>query len=164
MKKILTLFISLIFLSGCSLTKKGNLIKNFSDKITSAKGYHLIAKMSLISDEEEFKYNVDVKKSENGNYLVSLYNIGNNHEQIILKNEEGVYVITPSLNRSFKFQSSWPNNSSQSYLLDSILKDINNDDKVKLYNDKEKYIKVKVNYPNNSDLSYEHIIFESQNK
>ena len=35
--------------------------------------------------------------------------------------------MTPSINKSFKFQSEWPTNSSQSYILEAILKDISND-------------------------------------
>ena len=27
--------------------------------------------------------------------------------QIILRNEEGVFVLTPALNKSFRFQSDW---------------------------------------------------------
>ena len=62
------------------------------------------------------------KKNGRGAYLkkdkfrVGLTNKTNNHEQIILKNDDGVYVITPSLNKSFKFQSDWPYNNSQIYL------------------------------------------------
>ena len=54
-------------------------------------------------------------------------NKSNNHEQIILKNKEGLYVITPSLNKSYKFESTWPDNSSQAYILSSIIKDIKDD-------------------------------------
>ena len=32
-------------------------------------------------------------------------------EQIILKNDEGVYVLSPNLNKSFKFQSKRPYNN-----------------------------------------------------
>ena len=43
------------------------------------------------------------------------------YKQIILKNPEGVFVVTPALNKSFKFQSDWPNNTSQIYLLKAVL-------------------------------------------
>src|SRR5690625_5969794 len=36
--------------------------------------------------------------------------------QVILKNEDGVFVLTPALDKSFKFQTDWPENSSQPYL------------------------------------------------
>lgn len=65
-----------------------------------------------------------------------------------------VYVVTPSLNKSFKFQSEWPYNNSQVYLLQSILNDIK-DDEDKKFQEKGKYyvITSKVNYPNNRKLS-----------
>lgn len=60
-------------------------------------------------------------------YKVVLVNQTNNHEQVILKNKEGLYVVTPSLNKSFKFDSVWPENSSQAYLLQNLVTDIKND-------------------------------------
>ena len=38
-----------------------------------------------------------------------------------------VIVLTPSLNKSFKFESEWPYSNSQVYLLQSLLQDLNND-------------------------------------
>ena len=35
-----------------------------------------------------------------------------------------VRVLTPTLNKSFKFQSDWPYNNSQVYLLQTLLSDI----------------------------------------
>ena len=62
-------------------------------------------------------------------------------------------VITPALNKSFKFQSSWPLNNSQIYILSSILNDINkDDDKEVVESDDGFIIETKVNYPNNINL------------
>ena len=58
-------------------------------------------------------------------FKVSLINNSTNHEQVILRNDDGVFVLTPSLNKSFKFQSDWPYNNSQIYLLGSIIDDLN---------------------------------------
>lgn len=64
-----------------------------------------------------------------------------------------MFVVTPSLNKSFKFQSEWPYNSSQSYILSSLLKDLENDSNVVFEEKDEKYIlSSTVNYPNNSSL------------
>ena len=65
-----------------------------------------------------------------------------------------VIVVTPSLNKSFKFQSEWPYNNSQVYLLQSIVDDIK-DDEGKKFQEKGKFyvITSKVNYPNNRKLS-----------
>ena len=86
--------------------------------------------MEILSNEELYRYDVKVDYLKPDYYKASLINKDTNHEQIILKNKSGVYVITPSLNKSFKFQSDWPFNSSQAYILDSLLKDLKNDSDV----------------------------------
>ena len=69
-------------------------------------------------------------------------------------------VVTPSLNKSFKFQSEWPYNSSQAYILSSLLKDLENDSNVILEEKEDKYIlSSSVNYPNNSSLVSQKIVF-----
>lgn len=150
-------------MSGCKKNDINNVTKRFSDKVINSDSYHLVGKMSISSDEEVFNYNFDVKYLKDNYYKVSLVNLNNNHEQIILRNGESVYVITPSLNKSFKFQSSWPDNSSQSYLLGSILKDINNDNDSKISREgKLTVITTKVNYPNNSELISQKLYFDDK--
>lgn len=64
-----------------------------------------------------------------------------------------VYVVTPSLNKSFKFQSDWPYNNSQVYLLNSIIEDLSEDeDRVFQSKDSGYYFTSSVNYPNNKSL------------
>ena len=93
---------------------------------------------------------------------MSLKNKVNNHEQIILKNSDGVYVLTPSLNKSFKFQSDWPYNNSQAYLYQTVLKDISNDSKreFKVVNDGYE-ITSDVNFTNNSKLKKQKVYINS---
>ena len=163
MKKFLLIAFMIVLLSGCKRNNTDNVIKKFSDLVSSSDSYHLKGKMSIISDEEEFNYTFDVKYLKDDYYKVTLFNTNNNHEQVILRSEGDVYVITPSLNKSFKFQSSWPNDSSQSYILASLLKDINNDRSDKVYNkDGKTYLIARVNYPNNSELVKEEIYFDKK--
>lgn len=64
-----------------------------------------------------------------------------------------VSVVTPSLNKSFKFQSDWPYNNSQIYLLTSILEDLLEDeDREFKTNGDGYYFSSSVNYPNNKSL------------
>ena len=161
MKKIIVLIIFTILLTACVKNDASSVAKRFSDDVNNANSYHLLAKMKIISDEEVFDYNLDIKYLKDDYYKVILNNVNNNHEQIILKNDDGVYVITPSLNKSFKFDSSWPNNSSQAYLLNSLLEDVNGAKKTKLIENKNMYvIETTVNYPNNEELKKERIYFD----
>ena len=161
MKKILIIILTFLLLCGCGKANKEDIVGKFKDKIQKNNSYILKGTMTIISNEDTFTYSVTASKSKEDYYKVSLINKTNDHEQVILKNADGVYVVTPDLNKSFKFQSDWPNNGSQSYLLDVLVNDVEND--TELHIDKENninYIQCKVNYPNNSTLYSEKIYLD----
>lgn len=161
MKKVFSILLTMFFvicLTGCGKTDKKSIINKMDKKINNLNGYKIEAEMELINNEDSYKYDVSVSYKKKDNYRVSLRNKTNNHEQIILKNEDGVYVLTPSLNKSFKFQSKWPYNNSQSYLLQSVINDMKNDSKLSMNKKDGNYIfKSKVNYKNNANLTYQKV-------
>lgn len=161
-KKLLGLFlISICFLVGCGNKSEKNIIKDASSKIGKLNSYYLEGEMTIINNEDTYTYDVNVSYQKNNNFKVNLKNRSNEHEQIILRNKEGVYVITPSLNKSFKFQSEWPYNSSQTYLLQTLLKDIENDEEYKFKQTDNGYmIETKANYSANKDLSTQKLYFD----
>ena len=162
MKKIaLTIIMLMLIITGCGKKTSEDLVKKFEKSVNNAKSYIIKGNMEILSNEETFTYSIEANYLKDNYYKVTLVNQTNNHEQIILKNKDGVYVVTPALNKSFKFQSEWPANSSQSYILASIVNDIKNDKEMSLeQRDKGYTIKTKVNYPNNSELSYQKIYFD----
>ncbi len=162
MKKIVVLTTCLmLLLTGCGKKSNEDLLSKFEKKVTDSKSYTLKGNMEILSNEETFTYSIEANYLQEEFYKVILVNQTNNHEQIILKNKEGVYVVTPSLNKSFKFQSEWPKSSSQSYILSSLLNDIKNDKESKFEEKDKGYIVTsKVNYPNNSELTHQKIYFD----
>lgn len=163
MKKYLLCIIAIIsiFMVGCGKKGEDDIVKQLTKKIENSKAYHLTGTLEMINNENSYLYDVDVAYQKDDNFRVSLKNQTNNHEQIILKNSEGVYVLTPSLNKSFKFQSEWPYNNSQSYLLHSILKDITDDSERRYEETENGYIfTTSVNYSNNPDLKRQRIILD----
>lgn len=167
MKKKLLLLIMIIgvfAISGCGKNSESDVIKDLTKKINDSKAYYVDGTLEIVNNEDVYTYNVNVSYKEKDNYKVSLVNTVNNHEQIILRNSDGVYVVTPRINKSFKFQSDWPYNNSQVYLLGPLLDDITNDanrtfEKV---NDGSKII-VAANYPNNSKLVKQEILLDKSN-
>ncbi len=161
MKKVLLLLGCVLLLTGCGKTSEDKLIKKFESDVNSSKSYTLSGSLDILNDEDTFNYNVEVGYKKKDLYKVRLVNTTNNHEQLIIKNNDGVYVITPSLNKSFKFQSEWPNNSSQAYILSSLLNDLKNTDN-KNYTTDGDYLTIQsnVSYPNNPDLSYQKLYFD----
>ncbi len=164
MKKIfsvLAIFIFTICLTGCGKEDKKTVLNKIDKKVNNVNGYKLEAEMELINNEDSYKYDVTVSYKKNDNYRVSLRNKTNNHEQIILKNDDGVYVLTPELNKSFKFQSKWPYNNSQSYLLQSVVNDMKNDPKLNMVKEKDSYVFTStVNYKNNANLTHQKVIVD----
>ena len=154
-----------LLVSGCGKTGTENVVKDFTSKVNDSKSYTLKGNMEIYADEETFTYSLEINFLKDYFYKVKMVNQTNNHEQIILRNTDAVYVITPSLNKSFKFQSEWPENSSQAYILSSITTDMNNDAETKVEEvDGNFVIKSKVNYPNNPELSYQKITVDKDNK
>ena len=165
MKKIfLGIFLCLIFLTGCGKKSEGDVLKSYTSAVEKAKSDYLNGKMELVNNEDVYTYDISVSYEADDNYKIELVNTVNNHEQVILRNSEGVYVVTPSLNKSFKFQSDWPYNNSQVYLLSSLLDDINNDEeRVFETKDNEYVFTTRVNYPNSPKLEKQKIYFNANN-
>ena len=100
MKKFLVVLSTLLILTGCG-KKSEDVIKEFENKVNSLENYHLIGEMQIANNEDKYNYEVDVTYKKGNYYKVSLINKENKHEQVILKNEEGVFIVTPSINKSF---------------------------------------------------------------
>lgn len=164
MKKILCSLLVLfcaICLTGCGKETEKTVLNKLSKKIDKVNGYKLEAEMELINNEDSYKYDVSVSYNKKDNYRVSLRNKTNNHEQIILKNTDGVYVLTPTLNKSFKFQSKWPYNNSQSYLLQSVVDDMKKDSKLSMSKKSGNYVFTsEVNYKNNANLTHQKVVVD----
>lgn len=164
MKKRYLLFFTaflFLFVVGCSKDNEESVVKRINNNMKDVDSYYLSGDLSIHNNEDQYGYDVEVYFKKNDYYRVNLINKFNNHEQIILKNDDGVYVVTPSLNKSFKFQSNWPNDSSQIYLIESLCRDIVDSDDRIFQMDEEKYVfNIEANYPNNSNLVKQTIVFD----
>ncbi|MCI5966846.1 MAG: outer membrane lipoprotein carrier protein LolA [Tenericutes bacterium] len=165
MKKyfLVLLMVCCCFITGCFGNNKDDTLKEIKKKYDNLKAYQLTGNLEIVNNDDTYNYDVKVVYQKKDKYYVSLKNRSNNHEQIILKNEDGVYVLTPSLNKSFKFQSDWPYNNSQVYLIQSILDDILDDEERSLIEDENSYIfTTNVNYPNNRKLVKQKVTFDKK--
>ena len=161
MKKIfLCLLLVCLVLTGCGKRDEKEVLKEFQNKVNNANSYFLTGEMELVNNEDVYNYNINVSYKKDDFYKIELVNAVNDHKQVILRNTEGVYIVTPSLNKSFKFQSDWPYNNSQVYLLSSLLDDISNDENRTFEDSNEGYIFTSsVNYPNNERLVKQKVYF-----
>lgn len=163
-KKFLIILCSAIFfLTGCGKDSKTDIVDKLDKKISNMDAYQVTGVLSITNNEDTYNYDVKASYKKEDNYRVSLVNKSNSHEQIILKSNNEVYVITPALNKSFKFQSSWPDNNSQIYILSSILNDIKKDNEKTIDEVDSNYIiTTSVNYPNNIGLVKQKVYLDSE--
>ena len=95
LKKIIGLTLAiLLFVTGCGEKSGEDVVKSVSDKVSEASSYNLKGNMEIYADEETFTYSIEVDFLKDNFYKVKMVNQTNNHEQIILRNSDAVYVQT----------------------------------------------------------------------
>lgn len=117
----------LLLLGGCGSPSKESVMKKLSGKWNDTKGYELQASMEIKTGSEPRVYDVEVWHTKPEFYRVNVSQSGSDDSQMIVRNEEGVFVVTPSLGKTYKFQSDWPAQNSQGYLIGALHDDIKAD-------------------------------------
>jgi outer membrane lipoprotein-sorting protein len=155
---VITGLLVVFLLAACGSKSKDDVVKELNGKLNDLSGYKVDAKMTLKMGTDSQVYNVEIWHKDPTFYRVNLKNAEKDQSQMILRNNEGVFVLTPALKKSFKFQSDWPQNSSQAYLYESLIKDIVEDKEAKFSSTKEHYVfETKTRYQNNSMLPIQEI-------
>jgi outer membrane lipoprotein-sorting protein len=148
----------ILALSACGSKTQEDVVKDLDKKLEDVKGYKAEAKMTLQMGTDPQTYEIEVWHKDPDFYRVNLKNAQKEQSQMILRNNDGVFVLTPALNKSFRFQSDWPQNSSQAYLYESLVKDIMEDKEAKFSATKEHYVfETKTRYQNNQMLPVQEI-------
>ena len=151
----------MFLLTGCGEYSEKDVVNELDKMINKSDGYKLDGELEILNTDEVYTYDISVGFKKDDYYKVSLTNKTNNHTQIILKNDDGVFILTPSLNKSFKFQSDWPYSNSQIYLLEAIFEDIDDDEDREFTKTDNGYEFItEVDYPNNEDLVKQKILLD----
>lgn len=126
-KKIIAgiLVLAIIVLAGFKIFYKGdNVSKKLESLGENLTSYHTEATMDISTNDEvrSFFVTVDYKlENEDNNFRISLLDKNINQEQIMLRNKDGVYVLTPKLNQVYQFKGDYPLNSPKPYLYHSMI-------------------------------------------
>ncbi|NLG82094.1 MAG: outer membrane lipoprotein carrier protein LolA [Bacilli bacterium] len=160
---ILTMVLLIGLINACDKHSQTDIVKALGEKVEEIKAFEVDAVMDIKEMNKSHLFDVNIKFQQPHYYKVTLKNRDSQNVQIVLKNDEGVYVLSPALNKSFKFQSDWPLNSSQPYLFQSLVKDIINDKNAMITKQGEDYvIDTKVNYRKSQELSKQRIIVDGK--
>lgn len=140
--RILTLLLVVVAMTlvACGTPSKEDVVKKLSGKWNDTKGYELQATMEIKTGSEPRLYDVEVWHTKPDFYRVNVTQDGSGDSQMIVRNEEGVFVVAPSLGKTYKFQSDWPEQNSQAYLIGALSEDIKVDKETTMTEKDKTYI------------------------
>lgn len=159
-KRFLCLWISLMLLVvvGCGVKDEKDVVSELAQRTEKMQSYISHGKMTILTSSEPQEYDIEVWYKKPSFYRVSIKNVKKNITQIILRNDEGVFVMTPHLKKSFRFQSDWPQTNGQIYLYQSIIQSIIDDEERSFQADKKAYqLEVSAKYPFNQEAAKQKI-------
>lgn len=135
--------------AGCGTRNAGQVVNDLDHVVSKLDSYQGTGQMILQTGQQPQKYDVEVWYQAPHFYRISLTNESKDVTQIVLRNDEGVFVLTPHLNKMFRFQSDWPENSGQVYLYQSLVQSIVTDTERQFNTEKDAYVfDVAANYQN----------------
>lgn len=150
-KKIIAIVAGGVVVLGavfCFLKFRTSSLDKMMKQAKDYQNYEMVCNMEMLENDELKSYQVTstyASIDDKDYYKVELYDKSLNQVQVIVRNDDGVFVLTPSLNQAFQFKSEWPNNSPKPYIYQSLL----------TFLDENKSEKVKDGYIVNGNMSYE---------
>lgn len=142
-----------LVLAGCGQKNVEGVIEDLEEVVTDLKSYQAVGSMLLHTSQQPLEYSVEVWYQDPHYYRISLTNVNKDITQIVLRNDDGVFVLTPHLKKSFRFQSDWPDHQGQVYLYQTLVDSIMNDQQRQFAVDDDTHtyvFDVAANYENSS--------------
>lgn len=115
-------------LAGCSLSPSGNMkdtLKNEAVKLEQ-QNYRSTAMMTVQMDNTSQVYYIETDFDGPDQYKILLGDANKNINQIIVRNKNGMFVVSPQLQKVFRFNGNWAQNQGHIYLYDQVLQQLAN--------------------------------------
>lgn len=146
---LILLLILSVTLSGCGQKGVDDVVGDVKDTLNSLESYKAVGTMKIETSESPQVYSVEVWYKSPHYYRILLNNVNTKITQIVLRNDEGVFVLDPALNKSYRFKSDWPDSNGAVYLFQSIATSILDDEARTFSKEEDNYLfEVKANYQN----------------
>lgn len=142
MKRFIKFFgaiVIVMLLAACGDKSQQSVVKDL-EKTWKNASYELSATMEIKTGSEPRLYNVNVWHTKPDFYRVEIKENNKEDAQIIVKNKDGVFLVSTSSNKTYEFQSDWPKKNSQSYLIGTLAEDIAADGKAAMDTQDKEYI------------------------
>jgi len=129
--KIFGILVVLVLLAvgGCRASDRPeDVVGRIAKRAEEAKAYETTGTLTLKTGGEPLTYRVRVAHLKPSYYRVEILGEKEETRQVVLKNEEGVFIFAPELKKSFRFQSRWPGEGGQIYLMESLVESVRADE------------------------------------
>lgn len=110
-----------LLLGACNGNSLDEVVERLEENLEEASSYGAQGILTIDQGGQRLEAEVEVSFAQPDFYRISLRPAGTDSEEIILKNQDGIFVLKPVQGKLLEFQS-WP--SSQIYLYQSLLADI----------------------------------------
>jgi outer membrane lipoprotein-sorting protein len=125
-KLALAMGIVVAAVAGCGIASKedmANRLKNEAAALDSS-NYLSTATMTVQMDNSSQTYYIETAYESPSIYRIKLGDANKNINQIIVRNESGMFIVSPSLQKVFRFNGNWAQNQGHIYLYDQILQQL----------------------------------------
>lgn len=130
--KLATFLSCILLLAACGTDSPDKVVKKVEKAWGDHEGYTLQANMEMLSGGQTKEYGIEVWHTKPEFYRVEVVEKESDTRQIIVKNKDGVYIVAPSLNKTYEFQSDWPAKNSQAYFIHTLMSDLKADENLQM--------------------------------
>lgn len=99
-----------IGLTGCGKRTQESVMKDLQGVQKDLKSYESKAMMQVQTPQSSTKYYIETSYQAPHNYRIALGNEKKEITQVIIRNDEGIFVVNPQLKKSFRFKGDWTEN------------------------------------------------------
>lgn len=86
--------------------------------------YESTAMMTVQMDNSSQSYYIETAYEAHDTYRIKLGDANGKVNQIIVRNQNGMFIVSPSLKKVFRFNGNWAQNQGHIYLYDQILQQL----------------------------------------
>ncbi len=130
MRKIASVVMALgligVLAVGCGTTSEKSVVSKLETHAQKldVSNYKSVADMTVQMGDSAESYYVETWYDSPNQYRIALGDASKNIHQIIVHNANGMFVVSPSLGKVFRFNGNWAQNQGHIYLYDQVLKQI----------------------------------------
>ena len=119
---LITVLVLALALVGCSGARdQATVLKDLTNLRQDMKSYEAKATMTVNANNTTQKYYIETWYLSPNFYRIALGNEQKEITQVIVRNEDGIFVVSPLLKKSFRFKGDWAESQGHVYLYHAAL-------------------------------------------